>query len=157
MRARSVSARKRPTTSAGALIDIADMLYRAASAACSDHRRYAQLVERVGPEAEHRSARSAARASDDLLDEAVGLYEIACLSESNHADDAWWHRANMVWRAAREYHQHHAVSDRLIGSAGGHGRAQLVELSIEYKLDASALLRLRQTIEAYKEARPEVG
>jgi hypothetical protein len=156
--ARVKSAAKRvPTTPLAALIDIADTLYRAAAAACSDHRRYAQLVERAAPEHEQKSARAAAHASDDILDEAVDLYEVACLRESNHADDAWWHRANMVWNAAKEYLRHHAGSNRLIRGTSSHGRAELMELSIEYKLEASSLLRLRHTIEAYRQARPEAG
>jgi hypothetical protein len=32
-----------------------------------------------------------------------------------------------------------------------------MELTIEYKLEASALLRLRHTIESYKDARPELS
>ena len=32
-----------------------------------------------------------------------------------------------------------------------------MELTIEYKLEASALLRLRHTIDAYREARPEAS
>lgn len=149
----------RPHTSpAAALIEIADTLYRTAAETCSEHRRYADLVERDAPEAEQKGARASVRASDEALDEAVDLYEIACLKESNHADDAWWHRANMLWRAAKEYLSHHRNSDRLTRGGGQeHGRAELVELSIEYKLEASALLRLRHTMDAYHEVRPEVS
>ena len=143
---------------ATALIDIADTLHRTAAVSCREHRRYADLVERAALDAEQKSARAAVRAADEALDEATDLYEVACLKESNHADDAWWHRANMVWTAAKEYLRHQAASNKLTrGGGGGHGRAELIELSIEYKLEASALLRLRHTIESYKEARPEAG
>jgi hypothetical protein len=153
-----VAAPRRPSAShAAALIDIADTLYRTAAASCREHRRYADLVERGAPDVEQKSARMAVRASDEALDEAVDLYEVACLKESNHADDAWWHRANMVWTAAKEYLRHHASSDKLTRGGGGHGRAELVELTIEYKLEASALLHVRHTIESYQEARPEAG
>jgi hypothetical protein len=138
-----------------ALIDIADTLYRTAAEACTQHRRYADLVERSAADAEQKTARYAVRNADDALDEAVDLYEVACLKETNHGDDAWWHKANMVWRAAKEYLRHHATSDRLTRSTAGHGPAALMELSIEYKLEASALLRLRHTIDAYREVRPE--
>ena len=150
--------RRPPASPAAALIEIADTLYRTAGAACSEHRRYADLVEREASDAEQKSARSAVRACDEALDEAVDLYEVACLEDAGHADDAWWHRANMVWTAAKEYLRHHASSDRMTrGSVGqgngGHGRAELLELSIEYKLEASALLRLRHTSESYGDAR----
>jgi hypothetical protein len=155
--ARAATAPKRDASPAAALIDIADTLYRTAAASCVEHRRYADLVERAASDVEQRSARASVRSCDEALDEVVDLYELACLEESNHADDAWWHRSNMVWRAAKEYLQHHASSDKLTRGSGGHGRAELMELTIEYKLEASALLRLRHTVESYKSARPEVS
>ena len=140
------------------LVDIADTLYRAAGQSCSEHRRYADLVENSAVDTEQKSARSSVRACDEALDEAADLYEVACLKESNHADDAWWHRANMVWRAAKEFLRHHATSDKMTrGASGQHGRGELLELTIEYKLEASAILRLRHTIDAYREVRPEAG
>lgn len=151
-----VGQRKLPAKKA-ALCDIADTLYGVALNACRQHQKYAELVDRNGPEAEQKGARSAVRACDEVLDEAVDLYEVACLGESNHADDAWWHRANMVWRTAREYLTRHAATDRLTRGANDHRRAELVELNIEYELDASALLRLRHAIDSYRAARPEAG
>jgi hypothetical protein len=146
---------KKRSSAPAPLIDIADTLYRVAAQSCSEHRRYADLVENSAVDTEQKSARSAVRACDEALDEAADLYEVACLKESNHADDAWWHRANMVWRAAKEFLRHHATSDKMTRSSGGHGRAELLELTIEYKLEASAILRLRHTIDAYRDVRPE--
>lgn len=152
--ARAAASRKPAISPAAALIDIADTLYRTAAASCSEHRRYADLVERSASDVEQRSARASVRSCDEALDEAADLYELACLAESHHAEDAWWHRANMVWSAAKEYLRHHDSSDKLTRGSGGHGRAELMELTIEYKLEASALLRLRHTIESYRDARP---
>ena len=152
--------RKVQLSPVGALIDIADTLYRTAEASCVEHRRYADLVEKSVPDIEQRSARIAARAADEALEEAVDLYEVACLKESNHGDDAWWHKANRIWKSAKEYLQHHASSNRLTrggGAGGGHGKAELLELTIEYKLEASALLKLRHTIDDYREVRPEIS
>jgi hypothetical protein len=157
-KAQRAPARKSKITPQGALIEIADTLYRTAASTCVEHRRYADLVEKGASDSEQRSARSAARQSDDALEEAVDLYELACLKESNHAEDQWWHKANMVWKAAKEYLQHHDSSDKLTRvGAEQHGRAALMELTIEYKLEASALLRLRHTIDAYREVRPEAS
>ncbi|HVD59426.1 MAG TPA: hypothetical protein VNC11_01025 [Gemmatimonadaceae bacterium] len=151
-------ARKVQLNPVGALVDIADTLYRTAEASCIEHRRYADLVEKSVPDIEQRSARVAARAADEALEEAVDLYEVACLQESNHGDDAWWHKANRIWKSAKEYLQHHASSNRLTrGGGGGHGKAELLELTIEYKLEASALLKLRHTIDDYREVRPEIS
>ena len=140
-----------------ALRDIADTLYRAAADSCREHRRYAQLVDKDGAESEQKAARGAVRECDEILDEAVDLYEIACLEESGHGADAWWHKANMVWRGAKEYLQHQASSKRLLRGANGHSKNQFMELRIEHELEASALLGLRQAIESYKAARPEVA
>jgi hypothetical protein len=157
-KAQRAATRKVQLNPVGALIDIADTLYHTADASCVEHRRYADLVEKGVADNEQRAARIAARQSDEALDEAVDLYEVACLKESNHADDPWWHKANMIWKAAKEYLQHHVSSNRLTrGGGGGHGKAELMELTIEYKLEASALLHLRHTIDAYRDVRPEVS
>ena len=140
-----------------ALRDIADTLYRAAADSCREHRRYAELVDKDGSDSEQRTARTAVRESDEILDEAVDLYEIACLEESGHSDDAWWHRANMVWRNAREYLRHQATSKRLLRGESGHSKNEFMALRIEHELEASALLRLRQAIESYRAVRPEIA
>jgi len=140
-----------------ALRDIADTLYRAASDSCREHRRYAELVDGDASDSEQKTARAAVRASDEILDEAVDLYEIACLEESGHGDDAWWHKANMVWRGAREYLRHQAASKRLLRGENGHSKNEFMALRIEHELEASALLRLRHAIESYKAARTEVA
>jgi len=154
---RAATVPKPATSPTAALIEIADTLYRTAAASCIEHRRYADLVERAASDVEQRSARASVRSCDEALDEAADLYEVACLEESNHADDAWWHRSNMVWRAAKEYLRHHASSDKMTRGGPDHGLAELMELTIEYKLEASALLRLRHTIESYRDARPELS
>lgn len=140
-----------------ALRDIADTLYRAASDSCREHRRYADLIERDATDSAQKAAWASVRGCDEVLDEAVDLYEIACLEESGHGDDAWWHRANMVWRGAREYLRHQAVSKRLLRGENGHSKNEFMELRIGHELEASALLSLRQAIESYKAARPEVA
>jgi len=143
----------RPAGKKAALVDIAEMLHRLALGSCAEHHRYAELVKRGAPETEQRAALSAVRGRDEILDEAVDLYELTCLEETNHADDAWWHRANMVWRAAKEYLRHHAAPRRSSRFDNGHSKAELQELSIEYELEASALLHLRHATDSYRAVR----
>jgi hypothetical protein len=143
----------RPAGKKAALVDIAEMLNQVALDSCAEHHRYAELVKRGAHETEQRAALSAVRGRDEILDEAVDLYELTCLEETNHADDAWWHRANMVWRAAKEYLRHHTAPRREARFDNGHSRVELQELSIEYELEASALLHLRHAIDSYKAAR----
>ena len=140
-----------------ALRDIADMLYRAASDSCREHRRYAELVDADASNSEQKTARAAVRRCDEILDEAADLYEIACLEESEHGDNAWWHKANIVWRSSKDYLRHQAVSKRLLRGENGHSKNEFMALRIEHELEASALLRLRQAIESYKAATTEVA
>jgi hypothetical protein len=152
-RGRKPAAATRPAGKKAALVDISEMLHGVALDSCAEHHRYAELVKCGAPETEQRAALSAVRGCDEILDEAVDLYELACLEETNHADDAWWHRANMVWRAAKEYLRHHAAPGRSSRFDNGHSRVELQELSIEYELEASALLHLRHATDSYKAAR----
>lgn len=153
-RTKSGAANRSAPTAKAALSNIADTLGKAAIDSYRAHHRYAELVDRGAPDAEQRTARSAVKRSDEILDEAVDLYELACLEDSNHGEDTWWHRANMVWRAAKEYLKHHASSNRLTrGGGDDHSRADLMELGVEYELEASALLRLRHEVESYESSR----
>lgn len=136
-----------------ALIDIAELLEGVALESCGRHQRYSALVKKGAPAAKQKAALAAVRECDEILDEAVDLYQLACLEETNHADDAWWHKANMVWRAAKEYLRHNVASRRSTRFDNGHSRDHLRELSIEYELEASALLHLRHATDSYKAVR----
>jgi hypothetical protein len=159
VRAKKADAAGRPAPimeKKAALIDIAELLQRVALESCGRHHRYSGLVKQGGAENEQKAALSAVRECDEILHEAVDLYELACLEETNHADDAWWHKANMVWRAAKEYLRHNVASRRSTRFDNGHNRDQLRELSIEYELEASALLHLRHATDSYKAVRAGV-
>jgi hypothetical protein len=150
----TISGRKRtPKPSAmdakAALGEIAELLWGAAIKSCDAHRRYSDLLKNGAPVAEQKAALRGLRAVDEILDEAVDLYELACLKDSSHANDPWWHRANMVWRTAKEYLRHQAASNRFTRWGSDHGHAELRELSIEYELEASALLRMRHAVDSY--------
>jgi len=136
-----------------ALIDIAELLQGVALESCGRHHRYSALVKRGAAVSEQKAALAAVRECDEILDEAVDLYQLVCLEETNHADDAWWHKANMVWRAAKEYLRHNVASRRSTRFDNGHSRYHLRELSIEYELEASALLHLRHATDSYKAVR----
>lgn len=159
VRAKKPAPAKRPkpiTEEKAALIDIAELLQGVALESCGRHHRYADLMKRGAPKSEQKAALTAVQECDEILDEAVDLYELACLEETNHADDAWWHKANMVWRAAKEYLRHNVASRRSTRFDNGHSRHHLRELSIEYELEASALLRLRHATDSYKAVRAGV-
>ncbi|HVF39847.1 MAG TPA: hypothetical protein VM939_08095 [Gemmatimonadaceae bacterium] len=140
---------------ADALQQQADMLYRTAAECHRQHTRHSRLVERRAPDDEQRWALEMAYMCDDLLGTALEGYEKAKGHSDGHADDAWWHRANMLWHASREYVRRHASCDGMARKVGRQSPNRLAELTLNFDLEASALLAMRMAADAYRTARPE--
>lgn len=142
-------------TRPGGLLDKADALCRAATECHRNHTRHAKLVENDAPPDEQAVALEDAFISDDALATAMSGYETAKGHTDTHADDAWWHKGNMLWHATREYIRRHAscdgMSKRLRQSPN-----RLAQLTLSYDLEASALLALKMAADAYRAVRPEV-
>ena len=139
------------------LLERADALFRTAVETCRQHRRYACLVDHGVADPELRAALKLATFCDGLLVEAIRAYVKAGERLPGPDAEAWWHRANALWHAAREYERRHQVSDRTSRMLNAqHDSAMLRELALEYDLEASALLFLQQAIDAYRKCRPEV-
>ncbi len=139
----------------------ADALYRCAIECCRQHERVADL-DRVGALApERRAAQALAALCDTALDELAASYERAATRArpvpGDVAGDACWHAANGLWHAARELTRRYRTSARAskgIGERGDRSSARLAELALDYDLEASALLLLKQGVETYRKARP---
>lgn len=147
-----------PAATSGAhptICDKADVLFRSAAECCRQHRRYAKLVEMSTDEEEQRSALRLVAASDEQLAEAASSYETSCMTVNGERGDEWWHRANNLWHACREYARRHSLSDRASGEFRAHDATKLASLGVEYELEASALLALQHAVEAYRKLRPE--
>jgi hypothetical protein len=138
-----------------ALQQTADMLYRSAAECHRQHTRHARLVSKKAPESEQVSALEAAYICDDLLATAMTDYESAKGHAEEHADDAWWHRANMLWHASREYIRRHSSCEGMSRRIGRQSPGRLAELTLSFDLEASALLALKMAADAYRAARPE--
>lgn len=137
----------------------ADALYRCALECCRQHERLARLVQIGAMPAEQRAARSLVAICDDALGELVGSYERACARAHPDKGDACWQAANGLWMASREYARRQRTSERAsrgIGETGSHSSDRLGELTLDYDLEASALLLLKQATDAYRKARPTV-
>ena len=142
-------------TRAGGLRDKADALYRAASECHRQHTRHARLVERKVSDDEQAAALEMAYLCDDYLATAMTAYEGAKGHNDSHADDAWWHKGNMLWHATREYIRRHASCDGMAKRPGRQSKNRLGELALSFDLEASALLNLKMAADAYRAARPE--
>lgn len=137
------------------MMEQADLLYRAASECHRQHSRYARLVDKSASDEEQRSALEMAYLCDDALGTAIVGYEKANARAGAHADDAWWHKGNMLWHASREYIRRHATCDGMAKRLGKQSPNRLAELAMEFDLEASSLLALRMAADAYRAVRPE--
>ncbi len=140
------------------IIEQADALYRAAAECCRQHQRYARLVEKGVPTSEQKSVLEMAYMNDDLLATAMQGYEKVTAGAAARPNDDWWHRGNMLWHASREYIRRHADCDLLSRAhrkTNGPTKDGLGEMTMEFDLEASALLALKMALDAYRAVRPE--
>ena len=136
------------------LLATADALFRFANECCRQHRRYARLIDRDVDESEQEGALRLVETCDALLAEMIEAYAAAARGQSRNGD-LWWHRANGLWQASREFARRHSWCDRSSRELSAAAPSTLARLALEYDLEASALLLLHQAIDAYREARPE--
>lgn len=132
----------------------ADALTRTATECIRLRQRYACLVERGATELEQRGARRLLSVGDEMLAEAVASYDRAAGSDREHLDTEWWHRANALWLACREYLRRHAGCDEAAGEVDRHDAETLGRLTLDFDLEASALLFLQHAVDGVREARP---
>jgi hypothetical protein len=135
----------------------ADAMLRAALECCHQHDRYARLVARPALEAEHRAADETCTVVASALARMAETYGEAAkdLRPNGGPDEAWWHSANALWHASREFARRQRCGERPAGRSGKHDSEALADLVLQYDLEASALLALRQAADAYRKVRPE--
>lgn len=132
----------------------ADALTRTATECIRLRQRYACLVERGATELEQRGARRLLCVGDEMLGEAVNSYDRAAGSDREHLDQEWWHRANALWLACREYLRRHAGCDEAASEVDRHDAATLGRLTLDFDLEASALLFLQHAVDGVRQSRP---
>lgn len=137
------------------LLAKADALYRAATECCRQHRRYAAMVERKALFKEQSRARALVRLVDEQVMETAASYEKTAGRTEGLRAEEWWRRANSLWLAAREYARRHSVARRSPEHLEVQNANTMVELAMDYDLEASALLLMSQAADAYRKVRPE--
>ena len=134
----------------------ADGLCRCALECCRQRERLAHLGRVGAIPAEQRASQTLVALCDDALADLVGAYERAADRAHPSRDDACWHAANGLWLASREFARRTRTSALAGRSMRDQGeRARLTELALDYDLEASALLLLKQAAESYRRVRPE--
>jgi hypothetical protein len=132
----------------------ADALYRGAIECCRQHDRAAKISGDEEPELEHRHLDALCAMCDGSLAELSVEYSEAAAHVHPDRDEPWWHKANALWHASREFARRHAACDALAkGVTSSRGAGRLENMQMEYELDASALLALRHAADAYARTR----
>ena len=133
----------------------ADALYRGAIECCRQHDRAAKISGDEEPELEHRHLDALCAMCDGSLAELSAEYTEAAANAHPDQDEAWWHKANTLWHASREFARRHAACDDMAkGVANKRSAERLGSMQMEYELEASALLALRHAADAYAKTRP---
>ena len=139
----------------GSSCDRADAMYRAALECCRQHVRYARLVTHGACDEEQDTACTMASLADELLLNMAAAYEAEARRANGDAPAEWWHRANRLLLASREYARRRDGCNHGGRRLARPSADRLSELAADYELQASALLMLRQAIDGYREVRPE--
>jgi hypothetical protein len=135
--------------------DAADALFRAAGECCHQHDRVSRVHAKSADEQEVEAAQTACEHCDEVLGTMAATYEqVAAEVHPTGKDEEWWHRANALWLASREYLRRNGGCDDASKQFKEHGPDRLDNLHMEYELEASALLALRHAADAYKQSRP---
>jgi hypothetical protein len=132
-------------------------MLRAALECFHQHDRYARLVGRPALEAEHRAADETCGVVSAALAQMAETYgDVAKeIRPNGTGDEEWWHRANALWHASREFARRQTSGERRPREVTKHDPEALADLVLQYDLEASALLALRHAADAYRKVRPE--
>lgn len=134
---------------------VADALCRAASECAHQHDRFARLLEEESSlPAEELAVQEICGMCDHSIAELAAEYERNASGVQPPEQTEWWRRANALWQASRDYARRHRLCDEMTRQLRGkHTPQELWQLEIEFELEASALLGLRQACDAYRKAR----
>jgi hypothetical protein len=131
----------------------ADALLRAAAETVRQHDRLGRCLENACSDDEMMHLAEVNVLTDAHLERMTEEYERIATAAPEAKNEAWWHAANTLWHAAREYARRSAGTDRAQRLAGKHSPEKLSELAMEFELERSALMALKQAVADVKAAR----
>lgn len=132
----------------------ADRLYRASCECVRQRQRYSALVEAGSMDEEQKSTLAVASQCDAVLHDAIGAFE-GNPSTGPLKDEEWYKKAILLWQASREYERRHRTTEQGTKKLGSMSGDDLKSLTLEYDLEASALLALQHAVAAYRKSVPE--
>ena len=138
--------------------DAAHAMFRAAAECCHQHDRAARIHGKSVLEAEVAATQRSCQQCNEVLSELSDFYEQTAASVVPTGDDeGWWHGANALWLASREYLRRYGGCETSARNMKDHSPGRLNELHTEYELEASALLALRHAADSYRRLRPSAA
>lgn len=135
--------------------DAADALVRAANESCHQHGRLTRILGHGLDDLELEGVADVVELCDRLLASATTRYEETAKDGPGKVPEDVWHAANALWMASREYSRRNTQNDGIMTRLRKHGAEQLNSINMEYELETSARMALKQTITAYLALRPE--
>jgi hypothetical protein len=133
----------------------ADALFRAAIEAGRQHERVARCGGRGCSDDELGEMAELCELGHRHLAARTDAWEQAAAQGQGKRDDAFWHATNALWHASREYSRRHHSCDALTSKASRRSTDALGALTLEYELEASALLALNHAVTAYRKVRSD--
>jgi hypothetical protein len=145
----------RSTESVNPLTGAADALFRAAIEACRQHERVARCSGRGVSDDELKEMSELCELGHRHLAARTVAWEEAAAGGQGKSEDAFWHAANTLWHASREYARRHHSCDALNTKVSRRSTDALGALTLEYELEASALLALSHAVAGYRKLRTD--
>jgi hypothetical protein len=137
--------------------DAADLLFRAAKESCHQHGRLTRILKHGLDDMELEGVAEVVDIVDRVLVHATKHYEEMAAAGKGKESDELWHAANALWMASREYGRRREGSDAIAAKLKKHGAEQLNSISVEFELEMSARMALKQAIKEYEVLRPEAA
>jgi len=137
--------------------DAADALVRAANESCHQHGRLTRILGHGLDDLELEGVADVVELCDRLLAAATTRYESTAKDGPGKVPEDVWHAANALWMASREYSRRNTHNDGIMTRLRKHGAEQFSSINVEFELETSARMALKQAINAYLALRPEAA
>ncbi len=129
--------------------DAGDALHRAAVECCHQHERIASLIKLKADDQEFAAAWDMADLAEQQMSLRTAGYEEAAGAGRGPESEEWWHAANALWMACREYSRRYSASADAASRRKRHTEKEFTEIAVEYELEVSARLAVKQALRAY--------
>jgi hypothetical protein len=137
-------------------IAVCDALCRTAKETCHQRDRRSRLPQIGAAKWEVTAAEALVDTCDLALEECVREFERQCRKEPISDSAEVRQAASSLWLAAREYIRRLSIANKASRQLSqSHDADAFSDIHLEYELEASSLLALKQAVGVYAKLRPE--